>query len=153
MATRSVSGAASTVRHTSDPIRPRAPSTPTRIGWAATAVWLVVGSVMRYRLGEVLREVMVVEGPDDAQRHRLAQQLGGYRTDVVHGDRVDLGEQLVDLEHVTVEQLALADPAHPGAGVLQPEHGGALEHALAAGHLGVGEPLGGDRGQLVADQV
>ena len=54
-------------------------------------------------------------------------------------DGVEPAEHLAHRQVLAVGELALAEPAHPGPGVLEAEHQAALELAAAAGHL-----LGGD---------
>src|SRR5215475_12014276 len=162
MATTSRSSTASTARTTSAPIRPRAPTTPTRIGSAlipfsspvrlaarSGAVPLTacrppsesVGKPCWRRRGTANRlsrqhpvEVLLLERADHRQAPRAAEQVGGNLPDIVRGDGIDPGEQLVHAEHLAVYQLRLADPAHPAAGVLQPEHQAALDLALPPGH-------------------
>src|SRR6476646_4024751 len=96
IATSSRSDAASTALQTCCPIRPREPSTPTRVG-------SVITLVPSYRTVEVV----FAERPHDRQTPRPAQQVRGDVGDVDGRDRVDLGEQLVDTEHVAVDELAL----------------------------------------------
>ena len=49
-----------------------------------------------------------------------------------------------------MDQLGLADPRHPGAGVLEAEHQPAAQLALAADQLLLGDAVRGDPGQLGA---
>src|SRR6185436_19149101 len=148
MATSSRSSAASTARHTSVPMRPRAPSTPTRIGSRSSVTSPNLADRTRVNpcggpLTEHAGEVVVVERADDGQRQGIGQHLGGHFAHVVDGHGVDPGDEFVDSEQSGVEQLTLAEAAHPGAGVLQTEYQRTLEHALAPGHLGLGDALSG----------
>ena len=83
--------------HTCWPMRPRAPSTPTRV------VSLIAS------LSDRAVEVVRAERPDDGQAPRTREHLGSDLGDVGRRDRVDLAEQLVEPEHVAVTQFALAD--------------------------------------------
>src|SRR4051794_32819471 len=92
-ATRSMSCAPSTARHTSLPMRPCAPSTPTRI-------------VMPQTLGDTGgKHAVVVERTDDRQRRRAAQELEGEHLHVVDRHGVDVAEQLVDRHQLAVDEL------------------------------------------------
>ena len=62
---------------------------------------------------------------------------------------VDAVHHLVDAEQLVVDELGLADPRHPGAGVLEAEHQAAAQLALAAGQLLVGDAVRGDRASSV----
>ena len=79
-----------------------------------------------------------VERTHHRQRHRFGQYVRGDLPDLLGGDRVDPGQQVVDGQQLGVEQFALAQPAHPRPGVLQAEDQGALDHAPATGDLVVG---------------
>src|SRR5215469_3665602 len=85
-----ISGASATAAHTVRPIRPRAPSTPTFITAPAysAATW-----PLGQRGGE---GVGVVERAHHGQGLRLGEDLPGHRADVVVGDRVYRGEDLLD---------------------------------------------------------
>src|SRR5579863_2148917 len=99
-ATSSKPGSSSTARHTAWPIRPPAPSTPTR----TTAVTLSVQP--RRDPVEESVEVAGVEGPHDRQRARLAGQLGGQRAHVVAAHGLQPAQQFVYLEDMAVQQQA-----------------------------------------------
>ena len=163
--TSSRSSAASTARHTSAPIRPRAPSTPTRIGSALVshvAQPIPIGTVPagspltdRYAAQATRRSAQKSwspNGPTTASDIGRPSSSAATSRTSAGGHRVDPGEQLVHRQQLAVEQLALAQPAHPRAGVLQAEHERALDHALAPGHLVLGEAVGGHPGQLGAGQ-
>ena len=97
-------------------------------------------------------EVRLAVGPDDGQAGVAGEQVGGDRAHLLLVDGVQPGQHLAHRQVLAVGQLALAQPAHPRAGVLQAEHQAALELAAAAGHLLGVEPLGGHPGQLLAHQ-
>src|SRR3954449_1061288 len=101
MATSSRSSAASTAWQTCWPMRPRAPSTPTRMG-----------SVIRAPPSDRAVEVVLAERADDGEAARATQHPLGRGGHVGHGDGVDPAQQFVDAEHVAVGDLALADPGH-----------------------------------------
>ena len=98
-------------------------------------------------------EVGLAIGPDDGQAGRPAEQLGGDRPDLLPrrprrsgpGPRAPAG---------TPRRRARSCPSRlirePVSS--RPEDQAALELAAAAGHLLGGEPVGGDAGQLLADQ-
>src|SRR3954454_15601370 len=149
IATSSRSSLALTARQTSVPIRPRAPSTPTLIGstTSLTRVNLSQPGSSQHR-----REVVIVERPDNRQRHRSYEQLRGDPPDCFRAHLVHPREYVVHREQLVVEHSPLARAAHPRAGVLQPEHDGALEHALAPLDLFLGDPVAGHAGELLAGQ-
>src|SRR3954454_12482918 len=92
-ATRSMSSAASTARQTSLPMRPCAPSTPTRI-------------VMPQTLGDTGgKHAIVVVRTDDRQRRRAAQELEVEHLHVVDRHGIDVAEQLVDRHQLAVDEL------------------------------------------------
>src|SRR5689334_5842261 len=122
------SPAASTAWHTAVPIRPLAPSTPT----------LIIRSLPGAGSGG--ERAGVVEGAHHGQRLGPGQHVGGDSADLVVADRLDRGQDLVDRLEVRVDQLGLAEPAHPGRRVLEAEHDRPAELALAALQLGVGQP-------------
>ena len=68
--------------------------------------------------------------------------------DVVEGDGVDAGDDLVDREQLVGDELALAEAGHAGVGVLEAEDQAAAEAALAALELLVGQAVGADLGEL-----
>src|SRR5215210_1716427 len=55
-------------------------------------------------------------GGDEGEDLRLGEEVTGQGAYVVEGDRVDAGDDLVDGEQLVVDQLALAQARHPGAG-------------------------------------
>ena len=63
-----------------------------------------------------------VERPDDGERPLAAGEVRGQRLHVRRGHRPDPVERLVQPGVLAVHQLGLAEPRHPRAGVLQPEH-------------------------------
>src|SRR5690348_18491957 len=73
----------------------------------------------------------VVEGADDGQGLGFGEDLGRDRADVIVTDSVDRGEYLVDRLEPRVDQLGLAEPAHPRGRVLEAEHDRAAYLALA----------------------
>ena len=105
-----------TAAHTVEPIRPAAPMTPTLTAADSSRVRRSV--VPRGRPGARRRRS---NGPD--ARHRLGarQPAGGHVVDLVQGQAVETGVDLVDGQHPPVDDLAVADPAHAGPGVLQSE--------------------------------
>src|SRR4051812_11674285 len=103
------SSAASTARQTSDPIRPREPMTPTGIALSGNGRSDGVAS-------------LVVERPDSSESARTGEHVGGDRADVVERHSFDVLEHFVDPEQLSLHELALAEPAHARAGVLQSEH-------------------------------
>src|SRR4051794_4192985 len=121
IATTSRSGAASTALQTCWPIRPRAPRTPTLIGSLMKLASVSYSAV----------EVVVAERADNRQAARSAEQVTGELDNIFRCHGIDAGEQLVDAEHVAVDDLALTDPGHPGTGVLEAEHHRAAHLALA----------------------
>src|SRR5688572_9345127 len=72
-------------------------------------------------------EIGLAIGPDHGQARLAGEQLGGDVADLclVHG--VDPGQDLAHRQVLPVGQLALAEPAHTGTGVLQSEDQAALE--------------------------
>src|SRR3954463_13600264 len=114
-------------------------------------------------------EVGLAVGAHHGQAGLAGEQVGADRSHLLLVDRVEpaedpapspllrvpRGEPAEALAHrqvLTVRQLAFAEPAHPGAGVLQSEHQAALELAAAAGDLLGGQPVGGDAREFLADQ-
>ena len=91
-------------------------------------------------------------GPTTARISGWREQLGRRaRGSSSRVTRVDARQHLVDAEQLVVDQLGLAEAGHPRAGVLEPEHQPTAQLALAAGQLLVGDAVGGDLGQLGAD--
>src|SRR4051795_12533161 len=78
----------------------------------------------------------------------LAEQLGCHVPDLFLVDGVEPGQYLAHRQVLPVGELALAESAHPGAGVLKAEHQRALELATAPGHLLGGDALGGHAVEL-----
>src|SRR3954471_4388851 len=97
-------------------------------------------------------EVGLAVGAHDGQAGLAGEQVGADRPHLLLVDRVEPAEDLAHRQVLTVRQLALAEPAHPGAGVLEPQHDPALELAAAAGDLLGGQPVGGDAPEFLADQ-
>src|SRR3984957_19183865 len=142
------SGASPMARITSRPIRPRAPTTPTLIIGLLPISLITVDSYWCHDTSNCPRSLVeglglegggVVEGADDGQGLGAGEDVGGYRADVVVGDSVDRGEHLVDRLEPRVDQLGLAQAAHPRRRVPQAEHDRAADLTLAAGQLGVGQ--------------
>ena len=104
IATRSRSAAASTARHTCWPMRPRAPSTPTRIG---SVIAVLSHRAVEVVLAERVRPRSGTAAGRAARRPRRPRRRRSPRR---------LAEQLVDAHDVAVHQLALADAGHPRAG-------------------------------------
>src|SRR4051812_31194913 len=128
MATRSRPSAFSTALQTSMPIRPRAPSTPTRIG--SSSVTRTNYSAAGPRPGPGPRshprpprsrpQPPRSVAADEGQVAGRAEHLVGDRRNVLDGDALDAPQQLVDVQQIAEEQLALGQPGHPRSGVLQP---------------------------------
>src|SRR5262249_30386336 len=97
-------------------------------------------------------EVVRPEWSHDRQGARTVQQIVGEPGDVSRRDRIDAGDQLVDAEYVAVDEFALADPRHPGSGVLQAEHDRPAHLTLAPLHLGFGQAAFRDGGELAGYQ-
>src|SRR5919106_1724228 len=83
----------------------------------------------------------VVERAYHGERGGGGQQVPSNGADVVQRDDVDAGQQLVDARQLAVDELALGEAAHPGAGVLQPQDQPAAELSLATDQLGVGDAM------------
>ena len=77
--------------------------------------------------------------PTTASSSGWAKSSPASARDVLEGDGLDAVDHLVDAEQLVVDELGLADARHPRAGVLQAEHQAALELALAARELLVGD--------------
>src|SRR4051812_4307333 len=130
-ATRSRSSAAATASHTVRPIRPAAPRTPTRI---------TARPATRSRSsGDVL-----AERPEDRRRHRFVEDAPSDPRRVLDGHRVDPPQHLAHAQDLAVPDLGLAEPRHPPARVLEPEHERTLHVALRAVELVGREPVLGD---------
>src|SRR4051812_24556755 len=113
------SSAAPTARQTSSPMRPFAPRTPTTSGWSGNG------------RGEAVTSA-VIERSDGCQRERSVEDVGGHRAHVVQRHGFDVGEHLVDAQQLALHELALAEPAHPRAGVLQSENQRTAQLTLAS---------------------
>src|SRR6266516_3631722 len=142
-ATRSMSSAATTAWQTCCPMRPRAPRTPIRVGSVTVLSLRSDGAV----------EGMVVKRAHHRQAAWLVQKVRGHVRDVLAGDRIDVVDQVVDAENVAVGQLALADPGHPRARVLETEHDASAHLALASLDLSFGDRAVGDVVELGPNQV
>src|SRR3954468_12741362 len=97
-------------------------------------------------------EVGLAVGAHHGQAGLAGEQVGADRSHLLLVDRVEPAEDLAHRQVLAVRQLALAEAAHPGAGVLQAEHQPALELAAAAGDLLGGQPVGGDAREFLPDQ-
>src|SRR3954454_12164257 len=140
-ATSSMSSAASTARQTSLPMRPCAPSTPTRIVMAPT-------------LGDAGGEhAVVVVGADDGERRRAAQQVEREHLHVVDGHRIDVAEDLVDGHHLAIDELGLPEPDHPRPGVLETQDEAATHLPLASVELLRAVAAAGRHRQLLTAQL
>src|SRR4051812_38104312 len=140
-ATRSMSSADSTARQTSLPMRPRAPSTPTRMVMAPT-------------LGDAGGEhAVVVVRTDHGKCRRAAQLVEREHLHVVDGHRVDVAQDLVDGHQLAIDELGLSEPAHPRPGVLETEHETATHLTLAAVELLHADAAGGGCGELLAAEL
>src|SRR5579863_2351174 len=117
-ATSSSSRSSATARHTSRPIRPPAPSTPTRITRRPYRRADEPGAPRRPGHDRRSRAVRV-EGTDHRQGPRLRRQSGRHRRHVLDRDGVHLGQDLVDVEDLSVQQQARPDPAHACSRVLE----------------------------------
>src|SRR5215469_13122426 len=78
---------------------------------------------------------IVVERTDDRERQGLTENERGHLSHLVVRDRLDLREDLVHGLKPRVDKLGLAEPAHPGRRILQPEHNRAAQLALATVQL------------------
>ena len=68
-------------------------------------------------------ELVVREGTDHRERgHTVGDHVSGHGADVLPSDRVDVVQDLAHGHELAVHQFALAEAAHPGAGVLETEH-------------------------------
>src|SRR3954470_11807341 len=103
------SSAASTARQTSSPMRPFAPRTPTTSGRSGNG------------RGEAVTSA-VIERSNRCERERSVENVCGNRAHVVQRDCLDVCKHLVDTKQLALHELALAESAHPRAGVLQPEN-------------------------------
>ena len=81
---------------------------------------------------------------DDRQHLRLREQLGREHPHVLDRDRVHRASTSSMREQLAVDELGLADPRHPRAGVLQAEHQSPAQLPLAADELLLGDAVGGD---------
>src|SRR5204863_10207539 len=97
-----------------------------------------------------LKGAVVVEWADDGQGLGPGEDFGGDGADVVVTDGIDRAQHLVDRLQPRVDQLGLAEAAHPRGRILQAEHDRAAHLALAAGQLGVGQAALDHPGDLVA---
>src|SRR4051794_22842325 len=69
---------------------------------------IVTGSKVKRARTELLSgEGSFVERPHHGERHRLRQERGGDRVDLVGGDRVDPGQQVVHAHQIAVQELRL----------------------------------------------
>ena len=127
-----VVGAASTARHTSGPSGPRR-----RARRPGSARHRPVHRRRRRRS----------RGPRRTGRRPRASARSASRSAATcctssSVTALDPRQHLVDAEQLAVDQLGLAEPAHPRAGVLQAEHQPAAQLALAALELLVGDAAG-----------
>src|SRR4029450_10072848 len=128
LATRALSGASSTPRQPSVPIRPAAPSTATRISsipassgspqrrrtyrWRLRAAPLGCSGHEKYGSGGQGELLLVVEGTDHGQRRLRRKNLRSDGSDVFQGHRADLRQDLLDRQQVAVHERAFAQAAH-----------------------------------------
>src|SRR5580704_9830742 len=146
-ATRSRSAASVTARQTSWPMRPPAPTTPTF--WVDCLAWACIAPKLPGGQGRLVGlEVALVEGTDGGQRARRVRQLLRHGQDVRSLNPLDARQDLVDREHLTVQQHGRAEAAHAGARVLvRKEHVG-TEIPLGHGQLPLSHALGGQEVEL-----
>src|SRR5580698_35110 len=104
-ATSSRSGASETARQTSWPMRPPAPTTPT---------FCMACRLLGCQCCLVGLEVAFVEGADGGQGAGRPRQLRRDLQDVGTLDPVDVTQDLVHREHLTVQQHGRAEAAHAG---------------------------------------
>src|SRR6516165_1651948 len=140
--------APATAWHTCEPIRPRAPSTPTLIMTACHSPGGGEGpaGVSAQCGGE---GCVVVERAHHGEHLGPSQDFRGHLAHVVVGDRLDGSEDLVHGFEPGVHQFRLAEAAHPGGRVLQAEDERPAQLALAPVKLGLGQPAGDDLGDLL----
>src|SRR6476469_2281605 len=145
-ATRSMSSASTTAWQVSPPIRPRAPITPTR---SNSSIVRSAPSLMSSadQLGQLGGKI-VAGGVWSHHRRgqRAGQQPLRQRADLFGGDLPDRRELVLDGAKLLAYQEGLADPAHPGLGVLQGQHQGSGELALDPLEFGRGETGLGHQG-------
>src|SRR5665213_333922 len=123
-ATSRRSGLEATAAATVRPILPPAPRTATRSGSA-----------------NGIREVFRVEGPDYGEHPRSAEHICGDLGDVVSRNCHDLRCQLVDAEHVTVQQHRCPDPAHARSGVFEAQQRVGLDMTFRERELAITDPV------------
>ena len=92
-------------------------------------------------------------GPITASDSGRAEQLGRQLLGVVEGHGVDAGEDLLDGHQLAVDQLGLAQPAHPRPGVLEAEHQAATHLTLASLELLGAEPGRGHERELLPAEL
>src|ERR1700758_456930 len=95
---------------------------------------------LRVGLAQRASECVVVERADDRKRLRLAEHGRGYFPHLVVSDSLYFGQNVVDRFEERVDELRLAEPAHPRGRVFQSEDDGATQLAFAAVELLVGQP-------------
>jgi hypothetical protein len=93
------------------------------------------------------------KGPITASVGFAARTSAADGSDVFQRHRADLRQDLLDRQQFAVHELALAQPAHPGSGVLEPKHERPAKLPDAARELLLGDATFGDRGQLAAAYV
>src|SRR4051812_9597170 len=137
-ATSSRSSAAATASDTVRPIRPAAPRTPTRI------------TARPATPSRSSRDVLA-ERPEDRRRHRLGEDAPSDPRRILDGHRVDPAQDLAHAQDLAVTDLGLAEPRHPPAPILEPEHEGALHMPLRTLELVRREPVLRDVLDLTSD--
>ena len=104
------------------PIRPWAPSTPTLIMRSPSSLPPSGLIGCPRSSGGARSGRSSSNGPTTASAFGRAEDVRGNLAHVIVGDGLDRREDLVDRLQGRVHQLGLAEPAHPGGRVLQPEH-------------------------------
>src|SRR3954454_8540140 len=96
-------------------------------------------------------EALLARGDSRRRERRGLVELAGELANLVARHSVDLLDQLVECQQGRVEEDRLADPAHPRRGGFRRQDHPALDVLLGTVQLGLGDPVGVDRGKLTAD--